>query len=169
MRFSTGDCGTEFIPATIRLFSDIPEWKKHYFYGMGAFRWRPRYQYWSFFFYSVFHRADRWSGIWLLHCYHSVTYTATDENGIVTSCTFNVTARDVEKPVLSLELATALDASQIAEIGTSQISHHPYQRITVVLILRSLGQTVLTCSDADNEIHVTVTDVNGNVSTETLQ
>jgi hypothetical protein len=44
------------------------------------------------------------------------TYTATDENGIVTSCTFNVTARDVEKPVLLKELTTALDASQIAEI-----------------------------------------------------
>jgi gliding motility-associated-like protein len=173
MRFSTGDCGTEFIPATTGevLFPDTPEWQnitsmvwEHLDGDLDAsidlFRFIPS---------AIEQTGGLESGCFFPVGVTPVTYTATDENGTVTSCTFNVTVRDVEKPVIiTKELTAQLDASQLAEITIADITASvPTDNCGIDSTV--ISQTVFTCSDiGDHEITITVTDVNGNVSTATV-
>ncbi|BAO55970.1 T9SS type B sorting domain-containing protein [Nonlabens marinus] len=173
MRFTTGDCGTEFIPATTGevTFPDTPEWQNitsmvweqwgdDFDASMDNFRFIPS---------AVQQTEGLESGCFFPVGTTPVTFSATDVDGTVTTCTFNVTVRDVEKPFLELkEFTTALDASQLAKITIEDITTSlPTDNCAIDTIV--ISRTIFTCSDVGtNEITVTVTDVNGNVSSDTV-
>lgn len=159
MRFTTGDCGTEFIPETTGevTFPDTPEWQNitsmvweqwgdDFDASMDNFRFIPS---------AVQQTEGLESGCFFPVGTTPVTFSATDTDGTVSTCTFNVTVRDTEKPALIVkEFTTALDASQLAEITIEDITTSlPTDNCAIDTIV--ISRTIFTCSDVgSNEVTV---------------
>jgi gliding motility-associated-like protein len=96
----------------------------------------------------------------------TVTYTSTDDDGMVSTCVFTVTVNDTEAPVVSCSDATVnLDASGNAVIVPSDIlTGLPTDNCSVASV--DLSRTSFTCADLGNvTVTVTVTDASGNTAT----
>lgn len=96
----------------------------------------------------------------------TVTYTSVDDDGMVSVCSFTVTVNDTEAPVVACAGATvSLDASGNASVTAADIlSSAPSDNCGVASV--TLSRSSFTCADlGDVTITVTVTDVNGNIST----
>jgi transcriptional regulator len=98
---------------------------------------------------------------------NTVTLTATDASGNVTSKTAVVTVKDAIAPtVVTKNVTIYLDATGSASITTSDINNGSTDNCTIESY--SLDKTSFNCSNTgDNTVTLTVTDVNGNSATET--
>lgn len=98
---------------------------------------------------------------------NTVTLTVTDNNGNVSSNTAVVTVRDVTAAeVLTQNITIELDANGSASITTSDIDNGSNDACGIASY--ELSQYDFDCSHTgDNTVTLTVTDVNGNVSSNT--
>ncbi len=95
-----------------------------------------------------------------------VTYTSTDSDGMVSTCTFTVTVNDTEAPVVSCANATVtLDASGNASVVPSDLlSAVPSDNCAVASV--TLSRSSFTCADLGSvTVTVSVTDASGNAAT----
>ncbi len=96
----------------------------------------------------------------------TVTYTSTDVDGLVSTCSFTVTVNDTEPPVVSCVSRTVpLDASGNASIVAADLlSGLPTDNCSVAST--TLSRSTFTCADLGAvTVTVTVTDGSGNIST----
>ncbi len=96
----------------------------------------------------------------------TVTYTSTDVDGMVSTCSFTITVNDTEPPVVScISKTVSLDASGNASIFAGDIlSGAPADNCSVAST--TLSRSTFTCADLGNvTITVTVTDASGNIAT----
>jgi gliding motility-associated-like protein len=96
----------------------------------------------------------------------TVTYTSTDDDGMISTCTFTVTVNDTELPVVSCsDITIELDASGNATIGTADLlTTAPTDNCSVASV--TLSRTSFTCADLGSvTVTVTVTDASGNTAT----
>ena len=96
----------------------------------------------------------------------TVTYTSTDDDGMVSICEFDVTVNDTELPVLTCAPATVnLDASGNAAIVAGDVlSGAPTDNCSVASVTLSISS--FTCADlGDVTVTVTATDASGNMAT----
>ena len=96
---------------------------------------------------------------------NTVTLTLTDVNGNVSTCTSIVTVEDNEAPVASCQdITVQLDASGIATITGLDIDNGSTDACGINTYVASPNS--FTCAEVGaNTVTLTVTDVNGNVST----
>jgi predicted extracellular nuclease len=96
-----------------------------------------------------------------------VTLTVTDINGLVSTCTANVTVQDLTPPTVITQHATInLNAAGNASITAAQINNGSNDACGIGNI--SLTPTNFTCANiGPNTVTLTVTDINGNVNTGT--
>ena len=96
---------------------------------------------------------------------NTIEYTATDSSGNTAICTFTITVTDNELPVaVCQDITIQLDANGDATITAADIDGGSTDNCGIASI--DASQTVFDCSDVGaNDITLTVTDVNGNVST----
>ncbi len=95
----------------------------------------------------------------------TVTYTSTDSDGMVSTCSFTVTVNDTEPPALSCADATvSLDASGNGLIVvTDVLSGVPADNCSVATV--ALSRSSFTCADLGSvTVTVTAADASGNVS-----
>ena len=95
----------------------------------------------------------------------TVTYTSTDADGMVSTCSFTVTVNDTESPVVTCISATVtLDASGNASIvPASVLSGAPTDNCSVASV--TLSRSAFTCADLGiSTVTVTVIDASGNSS-----
>jgi len=95
-----------------------------------------------------------------------VTYTSTDSDGMVSTCTFNVTVNDTELPVVvCTDISVGLDASGNATITPADIvASAPTDNCAVASV--TLSRSSFTCSDLGSlTVTVTATDASGNTAT----
>lgn len=95
----------------------------------------------------------------------TVTYTSTDADGMVSTCSFTVTVNDVESPVISCKNITAdLDASGNATIVPSDVLlSAPTDNCAIADV--TLSRSSFTCEDLGQvTVTVTATDASGNVA-----
>ena len=97
---------------------------------------------------------------------NSVTLTVTDNNGNVSTDIATVTVEDNVDPVaIAQNITLQLDASGAASIAASQIDNGSSDACGIATI--TVSQESFDCSHVGaNEITLTVTDNNGNVSTD---
>ena len=97
---------------------------------------------------------------------NSVTLTVTDNNGNVSTDIATVTVEDNVDPVaIAQNITLQLDASGAASISASQIDNGSSDACGIATI--TVSQESFDCSHVGaNEITLTVTDNNGNVSTD---
>ncbi|RFN58148.1 HYR domain-containing protein [Marixanthomonas ophiurae] len=95
----------------------------------------------------------------------TVEYTATDANGNTSLCTFDITVEDNEAPIAVCENITIqLDEFGSASITAANLDGGSTDACGVDSI--AIDQDTFDCSNVgDNNVTLTVTDVNGNVST----
>jgi gliding motility-associated-like protein len=95
----------------------------------------------------------------------SVTYTSTDADGMVSTCTFDITVNDTEPPVVSCtDLTVDLDAAGNAAIVPSDLLATPPSDNCAVADV-SLSRSAFTCADPVSvPVTVTVTDASGNTA-----
>lgn len=93
------------------------------------------------------------------------TFEITQGNSIPTTCTFNVTVLDVEIPnAISNDITIELDDNLTVNLVPDDIDAGSTDNCEI--LSRSLNITSLNCNDlGENEIIMTVTDVNGNSNT----
>ncbi|TKB95137.1 immunoglobulin-like domain-containing protein, partial [Pedobacter cryophilus] len=98
---------------------------------------------------------------------NTVTLTVTDVNGNVSTATAVVTVEDNIKPIVITQNATIqLDAAGNASITAVAINNGSTDNCAIATIV--LSKTAFDCSNVGaNTVTLTVTDVNGNVSTAT--
>jgi hypothetical protein len=96
---------------------------------------------------------------------NTVTLTVTDVNGNVSTCTATVTVTDeVVDYVGCKNVTVSLDANGQASITESQVNDGSFDACGIASM--SLDKTSFDCSNVGvNAVTLTVTDVNGNVST----
>ena len=96
---------------------------------------------------------------------NSVTLTVTDNNGNVSTCSSTVTVVDDTAPeALCQDLTIQLDLLGNASITASQIDNGSNDACGIQSV--SVSPSTFDCSNVgDNTVTLTVTDVNGNVST----
>ncbi len=96
---------------------------------------------------------------------NNVTLTVTDVNGNVSTCTSIVTIEDNMLPtVVCQDITLALDASGNTTIVAADIDGGSTDNCGIASV--SASQTTFDCSNiGPNNVTLTVTDVNGNVST----
>jgi hypothetical protein len=96
---------------------------------------------------------------------NTVTLTVTDTNGNVSTCDATVTVVDNTAPIaLCQNVTVSLDASGNATVTAAQVDNGSNDNCGVASI--SLDQTSFDCSQVGaNTVTLTVTDINGNVST----
>ncbi|MEM6270199.1 MAG: HYR domain-containing protein, partial [Bacteroidota bacterium] len=96
---------------------------------------------------------------------NSVTLTVTDVNSNVSTCTSTVTVEDNIAPNAVCQSVTVqLDAAGNASIVASDIDGGSTDNCSIASI--SANQTAFTCANVgNNPVTLSVTDVNGNVST----
>jgi hypothetical protein len=94
-----------------------------------------------------------------------VTLTVTDVNGNVSTCTANVTVLDNVAPVAVCQnLTVQLNASGVASITANQVNNGSSDACGIASL--ALNNSNFTCSNVgNNTVTLTVTDVNGNLST----
>lgn len=93
----------------------------------------------------------------------TVTYTSTDDDGLVSVCSFDVTVNDTEPPVVACaDAAVTLDAAGNASIVAFDVlSGAPADNCAVASV--TLSQSSFTCADLGSvTVTVTVTDASGN-------
>jgi len=95
----------------------------------------------------------------------TVEYTATDASGNTTICTFDVTVEDNEAPIAVCENITIqLDEFGSASITAADLDGGSTDACGVDTI--AIDQDTFDCSNVgDNNVTLSVTDVNGNIST----
>ncbi|MBI1288207.1 MAG: HYR domain-containing protein, partial [Flavobacteriales bacterium] len=100
---------------------------------------------------------------------NTVTLTVTDVNSNVSTCTADVTVQDTIDPTaVCQDITIQLDASGNASITTTDIDNSSTDNCGIASITLDGGASTLNfdCSDEGaNTVTLTVTDVNGNVST----
>jgi len=99
----------------------------------------------------------------------TVSYTATDASGNTTVASFTVTVTDNEAPVASCVSAVtiSLDANGIAVLPIGSVNLASSDNCGIATL--TLSQNTFTCAElGENTVTMTVTDVNGNVSTCTV-
>ncbi|MEN9002811.1 MAG: HYR domain-containing protein, partial [Flavobacteriales bacterium] len=96
---------------------------------------------------------------------NTVTLTATDAQGLTSTCTTTVTVLDTLAQVMVCQSVTVnLDASGNATITTSDVNNGSADNCSGVTL--SLSQTTFTCADLGaNMVTLTGTDAAGNTST----
>ena len=96
---------------------------------------------------------------------NTVTLTVTDNSGNMSTCSATVTVEDMVAPVaICQDVTVQLDATGAASITTADIDNGSSDACGVASI--GLSQTSFGCSDVGaNTVTLTVTDINGNVST----
>ena len=96
---------------------------------------------------------------------NTVTFTATDNNGNSSTCTTTVTVEDDVPPIAICQSITIqLDASGNASITAAQIDNGSSDNCGIQSM--TVTPNTFTCSGVGpNPVQLTVTDVNGNVST----
>jgi hypothetical protein len=94
-----------------------------------------------------------------------VTLTVTDNNGNVSTCTANVTVIDNTPPVAFCQsISVSLDATGNAAITASQIDNGSSDACGIASV--TVSPSAFTCANVGvNPVTLTVTDINGNVST----
>ncbi|MEM7186193.1 MAG: HYR domain-containing protein [Bacteroidota bacterium] len=94
-----------------------------------------------------------------------VEFTATDSSGNTAVCTFTITVTDNEPPVaVCQDITIQLDANGMATITASDIDGGSTDNCGIASL--DASQTDFDCSDVGpNDVTLTVTDDNGNVST----
>jgi gliding motility-associated-like protein len=97
----------------------------------------------------------------------TVTYTATDIAGNVTTCSFDIVITDNEAPVVNTQNITVqLDATGAATITPAQIENGSTDNCTIAAY--ALDVTSFDCTNVGpNTVTLTVTDIHGNVGTNT--
>ncbi|UTW64117.1 T9SS type A sorting domain-containing protein [bacterium SCSIO 12741] len=100
---------------------------------------------------------------------NTVTLTATDANGNVSSATATVTVQDNVAPVVVTQnLNVTLNATGTISITASQVDNGSSDACGIDTMV--VSPSSFTCADrGSNTVTLTVTDNNGNVSTETAQ
>ncbi len=98
---------------------------------------------------------------------NTVTLTVTDVNGNISTATAIVTVEDKVAPiVITQNITIQLDANGAASITPAQINNGSTDNCSIATY--SLDKTSFDCSNVGaNTVILTVTDVNGNVSTAT--
>ncbi len=96
---------------------------------------------------------------------HTIEYTATDVNGNASTCSFTITVTDNQAPVAVCQNITIqLDATGFASITAEDVDGGSTDQCGVATT--SISQDTFDCSNVgDNDVVLTVTDVNGNMST----
>ncbi|QTN38524.1 hypothetical protein HZ996_04965 [Cryomorphaceae bacterium] len=96
---------------------------------------------------------------------NTVTLTVTDVNGNVSTCTSTVTVEDNVAPVASCQdLTIQLDANGAASITAQDVDNGSSDACGVASI--AIDNSSFGCANVGmNTVTLTVTDVNGNVST----
>ncbi|MCR9099786.1 MAG: hypothetical protein NXI25_07520, partial [bacterium] len=94
-----------------------------------------------------------------------IVLTVTDNNGNSSTCTATVTVEDNVAPqALCQDVTVALDGSGNATITAGQIDNGSNDACSISQL--TLDQTVFDCGDVgENTVTLSVTDVNGNLST----
>ncbi|MFB0904203.1 MAG: HYR domain-containing protein, partial [Nonlabens sp.] len=95
------------------------------------------------------------------------TFVATDASGNTASCSFDVVVADTELPVVVTKPVTVqLSASGQASITAAQINNASSDNCGIASYAIDIKD--FTCANVgDNTVTLTVTDVNGNVATQT--
>ena len=95
---------------------------------------------------------------------NTVTLTVTDVNGNVSSCDATVTVEDNVAPNAICQAVTIqLDANGAASVTAAQVNNGSNDNCGIASLV--LSQTDFDCTEVgDNTVTLTVTDVNGNVS-----
>ncbi|MFN3178131.1 MAG: HYR domain-containing protein [Phaeodactylibacter xiamenensis] len=96
---------------------------------------------------------------------NSVVLTVTDNSGNSSTCTATVTVEDNVAPqALCQDITVALNASGNATITAGQIGNGSHDACSISQL--TLDQTIFDCGDVgENTVTLSVTDVNGNLST----
>ena len=96
---------------------------------------------------------------------NAVTLTVTDVNGNVSTCTSTVTVRDLTPPSAICQNTTIkLDATGNAGITAAQVNNGSSDACGIASM--TVSPNAFTCANVGpNTVTLTVTDVNGNVST----
>lgn len=97
----------------------------------------------------------------------TVTYTATDIAGNVTSCSFDVIITDTEAPVVNTQdITVQLDTNGVATITPAQIDNGSTDACGVASLI--LDITDFDCTHVGaNTVVLTATDIHGNSATNT--
>ena len=94
----------------------------------------------------------------------TVTYTATDNAGHATSCSFTVQVRDVTAPVVRTRNLTVALVGGVATITAAQVNNGSTDACGIAGM--SLSKTTFTCANiGSNQVKLLVTDLSGNVGT----
>ena len=98
---------------------------------------------------------------------NTVTLTVTDRKGNVATGTAKVTVQDNIAPTVEVRnINVELDVNGTVSITENQVNNGSYDNCGIASV--ELDQKVFTCNEVgDNTVTLTVTDVNGNVSTAT--
>ncbi len=96
---------------------------------------------------------------------NTVTLTVTDVNGNVSTCTATVTVRDVTNPIAVCQnISVNLSAGGTATITAAQINNGSSDACGIASL--AVSPSSFTCANVGaNTVTLTVTDVNGNIST----
>jgi hypothetical protein len=95
---------------------------------------------------------------------NTVILTVADVNGNVTTCNSSVTIQDILSPnALCQDLTVQLDNSGSASITASEVNNGSNDNCSI--LATSIDLTSFDCSNVgSNTVNLTVTDVNGNIS-----
>jgi len=95
----------------------------------------------------------------------TVTYDVTDACGNASTCSFTITVNDEEPPqAVCQSITVQLDASGNVSIAAADVDGGSTDACGIASL--SVSPDSFTCADVgDNSVTLTVTDVNGNVST----
>ena len=99
---------------------------------------------------------------------YTITYTANDGNGNTVDCVFTITVNDTENPnAVCQDFTVALDADGDATITAANIDGGSSDNCALALVDPLVASTTaFDCTSVgDNNVTLTVTDVNSNVST----
>jgi len=96
---------------------------------------------------------------------NTITLTVTDNNGNTSTCTSDVTVEDNIAPIaICQDITVELDATGNASITANDIDNGSNDACGIATLVAS--ETAFDCSDIGaNTVTLTVTDVNGNIST----